>query len=460
MYRSETIAAISTALNDSGISVVRMSGPDSIRIIDEIFVSVKKDKKMNNVSSHTVHYGTIVEEDKVIDEVLVIIMKAPNTYTREDIVEIDCHGGVFVTNKILEILIKHGARIAEPGEFTKRAFLNGRIDLSQAEAVTDLINAKTGMAASASVAQLRGNIKSAILKMREQIIHEIAYIEAALDDPEHIEMNDYGKDLIAVVEPMIKEIEQMIDSADNGRMIQEGIRTVILGKPNAGKSSIMNRLLKEERAIVTEVAGTTRDTLEETMRLSEFKLNIIDTAGIRKTDDIVEKIGVERAKEAASKADLIIYVIDATTGLDESDIEIMSLISDKKVIVLLNKSDLECIVTEKEMNQFIPDSAPIVVSAKEDIGITEIERRIKEMFYIGDLSYNDELYITNMRHKELLMEALNSLKLVMNSICQDLPEDFYSIDLMNAYEQLGKIIGESVSDDLVNEIFSKFCMGK
>lgn len=460
MYRSETIAAISTALNDSGISVVRMSGPDSIRIIDEIFVSVKKDKKMNNVSSHTVHYGTIVEEDKVIDEVLVIIMKAPNTYTREDIVEIDCHGGVFVTNKILEILIKHGARIAEPGEFTKRAFLNGRIDLSQAEAVTDLINAKTGMAASASVAQLRGNIKSAILKMREQIIHEIAYIEAALDDPEHIEMNDYGKDLIAVVEPMIKEIEQMIDSADNGRMIREGIRTVILGKPNAGKSSIMNRLLKEERAIVTEVAGTTRDTLEETMRLSEFKLNIIDTAGIRKTDDIVEKIGVERAKEAASKADLIIYVIDATTGLDESDIEIMSLISDKKVIVLLNKSDLECIVTEKEMNQFIPDSAPIVVSAKEDIGITEIERRIKEMFYIGDLSYNDELYITNMRHKELLMEALNSLKLVMNSICQDLPEDFYSIDLMNAYEQLGKIIGESVSDDLVNEIFSKFCMGK
>jgi len=459
VYRSETIAAISTAMTNSGIGIIRISGNEAIDIADEIFISVKKGKKIKNMESHTVHYGNIADNGKIIDEVLLIVMKAPNTYTREDVVEINCHGGVFVTKKILELVLKKGARCAEPGEFTRRAFLNGRIDLSQAEAVTDIINAKNTMALDASVSQLRGGISDIIKQQREKIIHHIAFIEAALDDPEHIEIEHYGDELIIIVEEILGTLESLLSTADNGKLISEGIKTVILGKPNAGKSSLLNRLLREERAIVTDVAGTTRDTLEETMSLSEINLNIIDTAGIRETDDIVEKIGVERAKKIAEEADLIIYVVDTSVPLDENDKEIIELISNKKSIVLLNKSDLECIVSVDEIRQ-LTDTEPIVISAKENIGIQNLEERIKEMFYEGIISFNEEVYITNIRHKQLLADAAESLKLVKNSIEQQLSEDFYSIDLMNAYELLGEIIGESVSDDLVNEIFSKFCMGK
>lgn len=459
MYRSETIAAISTAMSNSGIGIIRISGDDAIEIADKIFIPVNKDKQIKKVATHTVHYGNIVDNGKIIDEVILIIMKAPNTYTREDVVEIDCHGGILVTNKILELVLRNGARCAEPGEFTKRAFLSGRIDLSQAEAVTDIINAKNTMALDASVAQLKGRISDIIKQQREKIIHHIAFIEAALDDPEHIEINHYGEELILVVEEILSSLEELLRSADNGKLISEGIRTVILGKPNAGKSSLLNRLLRDERAIVTEVAGTTRDTLEETMTLSEISLNIVDTAGIRETDDIVEKIGVDRAKKMAEDADLIIYIVDASVPMDENDKEIMELISDKKLIVLLNKSDLECIVSMDEIRD-LTNMEPIVISAKENIGIQELEERIKEMFYQGILSFNDEIYITNIRHKQLLAEAIESLNLVKRSIEDDLPEDFYSIDLMNSYELLGEIVGESVSDDLVNEIFSKFCMGK
>lgn len=459
MYRSETIAAISTAMTNSGIGIIRISGNEAIDIADEIFISVKKGKKIKNMASHTVHYGNIADNGKIIDEVLLIVMKAPNTYTREDVVEINCHGGVFVTKKILELVLKKGARCAEPGEFTRRAFLNGRIDLSQAEAVTDIINAKNTMALDASVSQLRGGISDIIKQQREKIIYHIAFIEAALDDPEHIEIEHYGDELIIIVEEILGNLESLLSTADNGKLISEGIKTVILGKPNAGKSSLLNCLLREERAIVTDVAGTTRDTLEETMSLSEINLNIIDTAGIRETDDIVEKIGVERAKKIAEEADLIIYVVDTSVPLDENDKEIIELISNKKSIVLLNKSDLECIVSVDEIRQ-LTDTEPIVISAKENIGIQNLEERIKEMFYEGIISFNEEVYITNIRHKQLLADAAESLKLVKNSIEQQLPEDFYSIDLMNAYELLGEIIGESVSDDLVNEIFSKFCMGK
>lgn len=459
MYRSETIAAISTAMSNSGIGIIRISGAEAIDIADKIFMSVNRNKNIKKVASHTVHYGNIVDSGKIIDEVLLIIMKAPNTYTREDVVEINCHGGVLVTNKILELVLKNGARCAEPGEFTKRAFLNGRIDLSQAEAVTDIINAKNTMALDASVAQLKGGISEIIKQQREKILHHIAFIEAALDDPEHIEMNHYGEELLVVVEKILSSLESLLRTADNGKLIAEGIKTVILGKPNAGKSSLLNRLLREERAIVTEVAGTTRDTLEETMCLSEINLNIIDTAGIRETDDIVEKIGVERAKKIAEEADLIIYVVDTSVPLDENDKEIIELISNKKSIVLLNKSDLECIVSVDEVRK-LTNVDPIVISAKENTGIQNLEERIREMFYQGIISFNDEIYITNIRHKQLLADATESLKLVKNSIEQQLPEDFYSIDLMNSYELLGEIIGESVSDDLVNEIFSKFCMGK
>lgn len=459
MFHGETIAAVATAMQHSGIGIIRMSGAEAIQIANEIFVSVKEGKRLIDVKSHTVHYGTIVDGEKILDEVLVMVMKAPNTYTREDVVEINCHGGILIVNKILELVLHRGARLAEPGEFTKRAFLNGRIDLSQAEAVTDMINAKNSMALEASVVQLKGGMRDVIVKERAKIIHHIAYIEAALDDPEHIEMEHYGDELIVVVEEILEDLEQLLSTADNAKLISEGIKTVILGKPNAGKSSLLNRLLKEERAIVTEIAGTTRDTLEETMTLSDVHLNIVDTAGIRDTDDVVEKIGVDRAKKVAEDADLIIYVIDASVELDENDKEIIQLIENKKSIVLLNKSDLQCIVSVEEI-ETLTGVEPIVISAKENHGIQDLENKIKELFYQGMIAYNDQLYVTNVRHKRLLEEAVDSLNLVKRSIEDDLPEDFYSIDLMNAYELLGEIIGEAVSEDLVNEIFSKFCMGK
>lgn len=323
----------------------------------------------------------------------------------------------------------------------------------------DVINAKNNMALNASISQLKGNISNVIKDIRSKIIYHIAFIEAALDDPEHMSIDDYGEELKIDVEKIISTLDKLLSTSDNGKIISEGIKTVILGKPNAGKSSLMNTLLGEDRAIVTEIAGTTRDTLEETMSLSELHLNIIDTAGIRETEDVVEKIGVERSKKIAADADLIIYVVDASVPMDDNDKEIIRLISDKKSIVLLNKTDLECIVTSEDIKKII-DTEPIEISAKDNIGIDKLENRIKEMFYDGMISFNDEIYITNLRHKEALTEAIESLKMVNESIDNGMPEDFYSIDLMNSYEVLGNIIGESVSDDLVNEIFSKFCMGK
>lgn len=459
MFHSETIAAISTAVNNSGISIVRMSGNQAFEIADKVFVSTKNQKSVKDMHTHTVHYGNIVDNGQVVDEVLLIVMRAPNTYTKENIIEIDCHGGVLVTKKILEILLKNGARVAEPGEFTKRAFLNGRIDLSQAEAVTDVINAKNTLALNASVSQLKGNISIAVKEERAKILHHVAFIEAALDDPEHITMEHYGDELIIDIESIINDLSKLLDSSDNGKIISEGIKTVILGKPNAGKSSLMNCLLGEDRAIVTDIAGTTRDTLEESMNLSELHLNIIDTAGIRQTEDIVEKIGVQRAKTSAEKADLIIYVVDSSVPLDQNDKEIIQLISNKKSIVLLNKTDLECIVSVEDIKQII-ETDPIEISTKENTGIIQLQERIKDLFYTGKISFNDEIYITNIRHKEALNNAVESLLLVKKSIEDGMSEDFFSIDLMNAYDELGTIIGESVSDDLVNEIFSKFCMGK
>ena len=371
MFKNETIAAISTAMSNSGIGIVRVSGEDAISIVKKIFVPYRSGKDIEKVSSHTVHYGNIVENGRIIDEVLVIIMKAPNTYTRENVVEIDCHGGVLITKKILELLLRNGARCSEPGEFTKRAFLNGRIDLSQAEAVMDVINAKNNMALNASISQLKGNISNVIKDIRSKIIYHIAFIEAALDDPEHMSIDDYGEELKIDVEKIISTLDKLLSTSDNGKIISEGIKTVILGKPNAGKSSLMNTLLGEDRAIVTEIAGTTRDTLEETMSLSELHLNIIDTAGIRETEDVVEKIGVERSKKIAADADLIIYVVDASVPMDDNDKEIIRLISDKKSIVLLNKTDLECIVTSEDIKKII-DTEPIEISAKDNIGIDKL----------------------------------------------------------------------------------------
>lgn len=456
--KTDTIAAIATAMTSSGIGIIRISGGQAFEVIEKIFKK-KNGGKIDLSRSHTVQYGYICDQDEVIDEVLVLIMKGPHSYTAEDTVEIDCHGGVLMMKKILETVNQYGARPAEPGEFTKRAFLNGRIDLSQAEAVIDVINAQNEYALKSSVSQLKGKMSEKIKALREKIIYEIAYIESALDDPEHISLDGYGEELAKKLEPMVKELERLIASADNGKVMSEGVKTVILGKPNAGKSSLMNVLVGEERAIVTDIAGTTRDTLEEHIRLRGISLNVVDTAGIRDTEDVVEKIGVTKARTAAEDADLIIYVVDASVPLDENDRDIIEMIRNRKAVVLLNKTDLEQVVSVEELEKQTGHQV-IPVSAKEETGIEELEKEIQSMFYHGDIDFNDEVYVTNIRHKTALTESLSSLKLVQKSIVDGMPEDFYSIDLMNAYEQLGTIIGEAVEDDLVNEIFSKFCMGK
>ena len=472
--KTDTIAAIATGMSNSGIGIVRISGDQALEVIGRCFRG-KSGKQVNlaDKPSHTVHYGFIYDGDEKVDEVLVMVMRGPRSFTAEDTVEINCHGGVLMVKKILETVIRCGARTAEPGEFTKRAFLNGRIDLSQAEAVAEVIHAKNDYALRNSVGQLGGSVSRKIKELRAGILYEIAFIESALDDPEHISLDGFGEKLAEEIRRMTGEVEGLIRSADDGRVMTEGVKTVILGKPNAGKSSLMNVLIGEDRAIVTEIAGTTRDTLEEHIYLQGISLNVVDTAGIRDTEDVVERIGVDRAMKAAREADLIIYVVDGSRALDENDREIMDFIRGmgeqdgdsemrrmgKKAIVLLNKTDLAMRVEREGLEQEI-GCRVIPISAKEEQGIGELEQEIKRLFYHGELAFNDEVYITSVRHKEALSQALKSLEMVKESVEQGLPEDFYSIDLMDAYEQLGLIIGEAVDDDVVNEIFSKFCMGK
>lgn len=458
MEQRETIAAIATGMGNSGISIIRLSGPEAIEVADKIF-RAKNGKKLSTSESHKAHYGHIYDGEAIVDEVLVLVMKAPHTYTTEDVVEIDCHGGSFVTNRILNLVFRNGARPAEPGEFTKRAFLNGRIDLAQAESVIDVINSKNEYALKSSVGTLSGRLSSKIKSMRDEIIYNVAYIESALDDPEHISLDNFGDNLKCIVDKWINTVDKLLISVDNGKIFTEGVKTVILGKPNAGKSSLLNTLVGEERAIVTDIAGTTRDTLEEQINLNGIILKLVDTAGIRQTEDIVEKIGVDKAKKHAKDADLIIYVVDSSTKLDENDEEILSLINGSNVIVLLNKSDLNAVTFKEDIKNYI--KCPVItISAKENIGIDILEQEVVNMFISGDINYNDEVMITKARQKDSLCNAKESLILVKQSIEDMMPEDFFTIDLMNAYEELGKIIGESVEEDLVNEIFSKFCMGK
>ena len=442
MIHTDTIAAIATAMGNSGIGIVRISGQEAVAVADRIFKEKGKQETLEGSPSHTIHYGYIYDGDQVVDEVLVMLMRGPRSFTAEDTVEIDCHGGMLVTRRILETVLKAGARLAEPGEFTKRAFLNGRIDLSQAEAVIDVINAKNEYALKSSVGQLRGSVSKKIRELREKILYEIAFIESALDDPEHISLDGYGERLLIGVQKMEQELSRLIRSSANGRVVSEGIRTVILGKPNAGKSSLMNVLVGEEH-----------------IYLQGISLNVVDTAGIRSTSDVVEKIGVERAMEAARDADLIIYVVDGSRELDENDLQIMELIRERKAVVLLNKSDLEPVVSLEEIAEKSGHRV-ISISAKEETGIDQLEEEIKSLFYEGEIDFNDQILITNVRHAEALREAYDSIRMVENSIESGMPEDFFSIDLMNAYEKLGLIVGEAVEDDLVNEIFSKFCMGK
>lgn len=453
---NDTIAGIATGMASGGIGIIRVSGENAFAAVDSIF-RAKSISNLQDCESHRAYYGHIVDGDIIIDEVMCLTMRAPKTYTREDVVEIQCHGGVYVIQKILDMVLNKGVRLAEPGEFTKRAFLNGRIDLSQAEAVMDMISAKNHFALQHSMSQLRGDISDYIENIRAEILHDVSFIEAALDDPEHYEVDGFGETLAVRVKKQLQILRRLYDTSEDGRKITEGIRTVIVGKPNAGKSSLLNQMLGDDRAIVTDIAGTTRDCLEETVQFGDILLRLVDTAGIRSTEDVVEKIGVEKTKKYLAQGDLILYVVDSSNELTEEDEEILKLLDDKEVIILLNKTDLP----QKVFENNFPETFQILpICAANGQGIQQLEEVIRSMFFDGKISFENEVYITNLRHKEAIGVAITSLKKVMDSIDADMPEDFYSIDLMDAYTTLGTILGETVEDDLVDTIFREFCMGK
>ena len=468
MYKTDTICAVATGMGRSAIGMIRVSGPEAVPVCDGIF---KGKKRIKDMDSFTAAFGRIMDGDTILDEAVVLVMKAPHTYTTEDTVEIDLHGGTYVVRKVMDLLIRKGVRTAEPGEFTKRAFMGGRIDMTEAEAVMDVINAESDMALSASVNQLTGRLRDEIRDLREKILYNTAYIESALDDPENYSLDGFDENLNATVEEVLSRIDVLIDSSDEGRIIKEGIRTAIVGRPNAGKSSILNLLLGENRAIVTDVEGTTRDTLEEYAEIDGIVLKLIDTAGIRETEDTVEKIGVEKARSSIDEGALVLLVIDGSEGLTENDREIIQLLGDKKVIVLINKSDKQQIISDEDIIKMVGETLDIShvskadvdvlqISAKTAEGLAQLKEKIKELFFSEKIDYNNQVYITNTRNKESLIAAKSSLEKVSESVAAGVGEDFYTIDLMSAYESLGEIIGEALEDDLADKIFREFCMGK
>ncbi len=453
---SDTITAISTPIGSGGIGIIRISGDDSLEILKKVF---KSKKDVDKIQSHTINYGHIYDGDKPIDEVLVSIMKAPKTFTKEDIVEINCHGGIKATNKVLDTILKNGARLADKGEFTKRAFLNGRIDLSQAEAIIDIINAKTDLAHDTALQRLDGNLSKAVLKYREEILLMIANIEASIDYPEHDMEHDNYIEVSKKANNILSKLEELIKNFDKGRILREGIKTVILGRPNVGKSSLLNSLLGEEKAIVTDIEGTTRDIITEYVNIIDIPLQIIDTAGIRETTDVIEKIGVSKTIEYAKIAELCFVVIDSSRKLEKEDIEILDMVKDKKVIVLLNKIDLEENININDIYNYIEKDNIIKISVKENIGIEKLFDRLKDIFLEGDINTNDDIYISN-RHKECMFKAKTSLERVIDGIQMNMPEDLLVIDLKDTYDALMEITGESLDDDIIDKIFSEFCLGK
>ena len=464
----ETIAAISTAMSTAGIGIVRISGPDAVAVADRFFQTAKGEHDLRSHGANTIRFGLFFDaEGRRIDEILISVMKAPHSYTGEDVVEINGHGGMLVMKQILDaVLSDERCRIAEPGEFTKRAFLNGRIDLTRAEAVMDVISAESAFALENGQRILSGALREKVVTLRDAILHETAFIEAALDDPESYDLAGFPAKLQKTLCMLISECETLLGSAKEGQIRKEGIRTAIIGRPNAGKSSLFNKLLQSDRAIVTEIAGTTRDTLEESVRLGDILLKLIDTAGIRQTDDVIEQLGVDRSLAAAKEADLVLYVADRTEELDETDLKIVTeVIQSQKLILLLNKSDLKAenkLDAEALRQQFPGIFVVETMMTTEDFGsgMEDLKAAIAELFFSGALVASDELYLTNVRQEDAFRRAAESLKLVQESIDQGLSEDFYTIDLMNAYAALGEIIGEEVEDDLVDKIFSTFCMGK
>ena len=457
---TDTIAAIATGMTPSGIGIIRISGEDAFRVASSVFLK-KNGKAVTEYENKRAYFGYIHDKDTVLDEVILLIFVKPFSYTGDNTVEIQCHGGILMMKKILELCIRSGARPAQPGEFTKRAFLNGKMDLSEAEAVMDVISSRNDLALKNSVRQLRGSLYEKIKGIREEILYETAFIESALDDPEHFDLTGYPEKLSVRLLKILRELEKLSDSFDDGRILSEGVRTVILGKPNVGKSSLLNILAGSERAIVTEIAGTTRDAIEENININGVLLHVIDTAGIRQSDDIVEQLGVKKAMDIAKDADLIIMVIDSSETVSSEDEEILSFIrkNDKKCVILLNKSDLGSIIGPEEISCYT-NNPVIMVSAKDETGIDELKEYIVNEYSKGFLKYNDEIFISNVRQKDALNNAISSLLCVAKSITENMPEDFYSIDLSAAYEYLGSIIGEQIDDDIIEEIFSKFCMGK
>ena len=468
--KNDTIAAISSGTTRSGIGVIRVSGPDSRNVVEKIFTTKSGRPVKLNKPSH-IYYGFLHNVSReTSDEVLVLNMPAPHSFTREDVVEIDCHGGTLMMQRVLEAVLEAGTRHAEPGEFTKRAFLNGRIDLAQAESVIDIINASNDNAIRTSVAQLGGRLSGQIRKFRSDILEQAAFIEAALDDPEHYSLEGYADKLAVKVDEIILKLSDLISSFERGRHITDGIESVILGRPNAGKSSLMNAILGEDRAIVTKIPGTTRDTISEYVTIGDATLKLTDTAGIRESSDEVERIGIDKALNNADKAELILCVIDGADSMQNSD-EILSLIKlcaskTSPKIYIINKTDIadEQYVSHLrsliEENDLSCDKRIVFLSAKTGEGLELLCREIEDMFDLGHIAYNDDAIVTSVRHLELLENALQSMNDLKDTIAAGMTEDFFSIDLMNAYSALGEIIGEDVDEDLINEIFSKFCMGK
>ena len=455
-----TIAAISTAPGIGGIGIVRMSGENAYEVLNKIF-KPKKEFDINTVKGYTIKYGYIVNNNEIIDEVLVSFFRAPNSYTTENLCEISSHGGVYVVRKILEACLENGAILAEPGEFTKRAFLNGRMDLSQAEAVIDVINATTEKEAKTSINQLEGILSKKIKEIRQLLMSVMVEIEVNIDYPEYDVEEITTSKINDILNETSEKLEKLLKSFENGKIIKNGIKVAIIGKPNAGKSSLLNNILKEERAIVTNIEGTTRDTIEESVTISGIPIHIIDTAGIRNTNNEIERIGIEESRKMAEEADLIIAIFDVSRELDEEDEEILELLKNKPNIVVFNKIDLKVSKIDKQaIEKKIGNNQIIEISAKEDIGIEKIYEQISNKFELNEINYGNEAIITNIRHKEIIENALKNTKKVIEVMKENLPIDVIGIYIKDIMEELGKITGESVSDEIIKEIFSKFCLGK
>lgn len=456
----DTITSISTPMGEGAIGIVRLSGPQAIEIGDILY---KGKKKLSEVETHTINYGHIIdpETDETVEEVMVSVLRAPKTFTREDIIEINCHGGILTINRILELTMTYGARMAEPGEYTKRAFLNGRIDLSQAEAVMDFIRSKTDRASKVAMNQIEGRLSDLIKKQRQSILEILAQVEVNIDYPEYDDVEDATTDFLLAQSKRIKEeINRLLETGAQGKIMREGLSTVIVGRPNVGKSSMLNNLIQDNKAIVTEVAGTTRDVLEEYVNVRGVPLRLVDTAGIRDTEDIVEKIGVERSRKALSEADLILFVLNNNEPLTEDDQTLFEVIKNEDVIVIINKTDLEQRLDVSELREMIGDMPLIQTSMLKQEGIDELEIQIKDLFFGGEVQNQDMTYVSNSRHISLLKQARQSIQDAIDAAESGIPMDMVQIDLIRTWEILGEIIGESASDELIDQLFSQFCLGK